>query len=252
MKCIIKPVLIFFSTIICLTGFSVALVGCSHSNSWQTADRSSANIAPLPSKEHQAVVQIYTARAFSWRGYFGVHPWVSVKHKDADHYIVYQVLGWNVRRGLSAVSIKKDIPDRVWFDHQPSLIFDLRGESAESAILKIEEAVKKYSFSDQYQVYPGPNSNSFVAHIIRSVPELTVELPPTAIGKDRLNNNEFFAYSESGTGVQASAYGMLGITLGLAEGIELNVLGLNFGVDFLRPALKLPFVGRVGFKDKPL
>ncbi len=42
---------------------------------------------------------------------------------------------------------------------------------------------------------------------------------------------------------------MLGLTAGLAEGLELNLLGMTFGLDFLRPALKLPFVGRIGFRD---
>ncbi|MNY42157.1 hypothetical protein D3C86_1770210 [compost metagenome] len=40
--------------------------------------------------------------------------------------------------------------------------------------------------------------------------------------------------------------------MGLAEGIEINLLGMSFGIDFARPAIKLPFVGRLGFKDKPL
>jgi hypothetical protein len=44
----------------------------------------------------------------------------------------------------------------------------------------------------------------------------------------------------------------LGFSLGLAEGIEVNLLGLNFGVDFWTPALKLPSLGRVGFADQAL
>ena len=35
----------------------------------------------------------------------------------------------------------------------------------------------------------------------------------------------------------------------IKEGIEVNLLGLVFGVDVLRPALKLPFFGRIGMKD---
>jgi hypothetical protein len=54
------------------------------------------------------------------------------------------------------------------------------------------------------------------------------------------------------TGVQVSVFGLLVVTLGLAEGIELNILGLSFGVDILRPAIKLPAVGRLGFKDAPV
>jgi hypothetical protein len=30
------------------------------------------------------------------------------------------------------------------------------------------------------------------------------------------------------------------------EGIEVNLLGLNFGIDFKSPALKLPGIGRLG------
>jgi hypothetical protein len=33
------------------------------------------------------------------------------------------------------------------------------------------------------------------------------------------------------------------------EGVELNLFGLNFGIDFYKPALKLPFVGRIGVGD---
>jgi hypothetical protein len=33
---------------------------------------------------------------------------------------------------------------------------------------------------------------------------------------------------------------------GWDEGLELNLLGLTFGVDVRRPALKLPAIGRLG------
>jgi hypothetical protein len=33
------------------------------------------------------------------------------------------------------------------------------------------------------------------------------------------------------------------------EGIELNLLGLSFGVDVLKPALRLPFIGRLGVSE---
>jgi hypothetical protein len=39
---------------------------------------------------------------------------------------------------------------------------------------------------------------------------------------------------------------VLGVTASSVEGLELNVLGLTFGVDPWPPALKLPLVGRVG------
>ena len=43
-----------------------------------------------------------------------------------------------------------------------------------------------------------------------------------------------------------------GLTVGLGEGGEFNLLGLDCGVDNLRPAVKQPFVGRIGMSDRPL
>jgi hypothetical protein len=50
----------------------------------------------------------------------------------------------------------------------------------------------------------------------------------------------------SGTGVEASLYGVLGLKVGRVEGVELNVLSLVAGVDAQRPALKIPAFGRIG------
>ena len=231
--------------------FFLFLGGCSHSD-WRTADRSSANIAPLPSESKEAIVHIYVARTFNWHKHLAVHSWVAFKEKDAKEYMVYHVTGWLAHNGGEAVLGKKDIPDRKWYGSVPELITDIRGKKAEAAIPQIKAAIQFYRYSNFYRMYPGPNSNSFVSHIIRNVDELQVELPPNAVGKDWLNDGRFFAMSESGTGIQVSVFGIFGFTLGLAEGIELNILGLSFGVDILRPAIKLPAVGRLGLKDAPV
>ncbi|MFO8046433.1 MAG: hypothetical protein R6U30_11265 [Halomonas sp.] len=49
-----------------------------------------------------------------------------------------------------------------------------------------------------------------------------------------------------GRGLTASLGGVFGLTLGLDEGVELNLLGLGLGIDLRRPALKLPGVERIG------
>ena len=46
---------------------------------WWEASRESAELAPDPRTVPEAVVQVYAARAFSWRGAFGVHTWISVE-----------------------------------------------------------------------------------------------------------------------------------------------------------------------------
>ena len=43
--------------------------------------------------------------------------------------------------------------------------------------------------------------------------------------------------------------GIAGVVAGWEEGIELNVLGLTFGVDPVSLSLKLPLLGRIGPSD---
>jgi hypothetical protein len=45
-----------------------------------------------------------------------------------------------------------------------------------------------------------------------------------------------------------SLYGLIGILLAVREGLEANLLGLSFEVEPLRPALKLPALGRFSLK----
>jgi hypothetical protein len=120
---------------------------------------------------------------------------------------------------------------------------DLRGEIAEKAIVGIYQAVAKYNYPNRYTTWPGPNSNSFVAEIGRQVAELKLDMPSTAIGKDFLSNKLFFDKAPSGTGYQFSIYGLLGLTLAREEGLEINILSLNFGINPLKPKIKLPGIG---------
>jgi hypothetical protein len=214
---------------------------------WRSASRESANLAALPHLDSEAQVQIYVAKAFAWRGYLSVHSWMATKEKNADSYLVYHVLQWGLYYGSSTVVIEKDIPDRYWYGERPQMIFSTSGAKAEKMIPLIYSALNSYPYKDRYRIWPGPNSNSFISYIMRSVPGFNVSLPSNAIGKDWLCKSKFFSLSESRTGVQISILGLFGFTLGLIEGIEVNFLGLAFGIDIRRPALKFPILGRVGF-----
>jgi hypothetical protein len=212
---------------------------------YRTANRESAKIAPLPATTPEAVIQVYAAPAFNWRGLFAVHSWIAVKPADARQYTVYQVLGWRLWRDLSAVSIEQDIPDRYWFDQKPRIILDIRGEQAAALIPKIAAAAGKYPYPNAYGTWPGPNSNTFIAYIGRQVPELQLTLPGNALGKDFLPDGEIFARTPSGTGYQISLYGLFGLTLARKEGFEINFLGVVYGIS--PTAIKLP-----GFGDIPI
>jgi hypothetical protein len=87
--------------------------------------------------------------------------------------------------------------------------------------------------------------------VARAAPELRLDLPPTAIGKDYLGGDVFAASMPSGTGVQVSLWGLLGIAAAREEGLEINIAGLTFGIDPLGFAVKLPGIGRVGAPREP-
>lgn len=235
----------------------LALLSCSVnlSRPWYEAKRESTKLAPLPEATAEAVVQIYAARAYHWRGLFGVHMWIAIKEEKAQDYRIHQVIGWRGYRGQSVVVSSLGVPDRYWYGNKPEIIADLRGAEATKVIPQIEKAVETYPYANQYRIWPGPNSNTFMAHIGREVPDLELTLPNLAVGKDYLEA-PWLARTPSGTGLQISIYGLFGVMFALKEGMELNILGLTFGFDFLRPALKLPGIGRLGwpppFPEKPL
>jgi hypothetical protein len=204
-----------------------------------------AGLAPDPAAALEAVVQVYGARCSRWRGWFGVHTWIAVKPCRATAYTVYEVMYSLFRRTGQALAIRKRVPDAPWFGHAPQLLAEKRGAGVDALIERIDRAAREYPYARQYTVWPGPNSNTFTAFVARAVPELGVDLPSTAIGKDYLGRR-LVAAAPSGSGFQVSLYGLLGALASGVEGFEINVLGLSFGIDAFCPALKLPLIGRIG------
>jgi hypothetical protein len=215
---------------------------------WRTASREPVGLAPDPGVVKEAVVQVYGARTIGAKGLFGVHTWVAVKPSQAQAWTVYEVVGWQLRWSPSAVVVHSRPPDGRWFGEVPELYADRRGAGVDELIRRIDEAARSYPYSAEYRVWPGPNSNTFTAWIARAVPELEVDLPATAIGKDYLGSSIVGA-APSGSGVQLSLGGVLAVAVSGVDGVELNVLGLNFGVS--PRGLKLPMVGRIGSSVKP-
>jgi hypothetical protein len=111
----------------------------------------------------------------------------------------------------------------------------------------IRKAVRHYAYphTGDYRVWPGPNSNTFVAAIIAAVPGMHAALPPTALAKDFPFDRRWVGWTPSHTGIRLTLGGYLGLSIGWVEGVEINLLGAVAGIDFRRPALKLPGVGRV-------
>jgi len=210
---------------------------------WRTASREPVGLAPDPAEVKEAVVQVYGARTFGAKGLFGVHTWIAVKPAEAPAWTVYEVIGWRLRGSGSALVVHSRPPDGRWFGAAPELYADRRGPAVDALIERIDKAARAYPYEAEYRAWPGPNSNTFTAWVARAVPGLAVDLPATAIGKDYLGD-AIVGTAPSGSGVQLSLGGVLGVAISAVDGVELNVLGLNFGVS--PNGVKLPIVGRVG------
>ena len=226
--------------------WSAGVVHGSAPTHWSQARWDSAGLAPDPATTPEPVVQVYAARAWGWKGIFATHSWIIMKRANAPAFERYEVVGWGVGRGAPAIRKDMRTVDGYWAGSRPWVLVDRRGPEVEKLIDRLEAAIASYPYQDEYRTWPGPNSNTFIADLGRQVPELGLTMPPTAIGKDYLDNGSLLARTPSGSGIQVSLLGLLGLSIGRDEGLEVNVLGLIFGVDPLGLALKLPFVGRLG------
>jgi len=165
----------------------MTLPACFNDRDWRTASRASAGIAPDPKITEEAILHVYGARAWGWRGWFAIHTWIAAKKSGEPSYTVYDVVGWREHRGLPVLHIRKDIPDRHWYGERPKLIREMRGPGVDQVIDAINEAVADYPWKHEYKAFPGPNSNTFTAWIGNRVPAIELDLPFTAIGSGYSN-----------------------------------------------------------------
>lgn len=210
---------------------------------WNQADWSSAGLLPAAGARREALVHVYAARTGRWKGIFAHHSWIVIKERGADAYTRYDKVAWG-----QPVKINNWAPDARWYGHRPILVGAVEGPAAEALIPKIRAAIAHYPYrrSGDYSVWPGPNSNSFVAYVLSAIPEAGIALPPTAVGKDWRADRRIVGLTPSRTGIQVSLGGFLAFSVGWVEGVEIDVLGLVAGIDVRRPALKLPGLGRIG------
>ena len=144
--------------------------------------------APHPESHPGAVVQVYGADVWGFRGKFAIHTWVATKGENETEYTIYQVIGWRARRGRSVVAVSEGDPARPWFGSPAVLLHDERGPGTQALVEQVRAAVDAYPFPHEYTMWPGPNSNSFVAWIGLQVPELNLDLPTKAIGQAWMKN----------------------------------------------------------------
>ncbi len=214
---------------------------------WRTADRSSAGLLPPAAGHSPAVVRVFAAPTVRWRGIFATHCWIVFKPEGARSYTRYDYTAWGEPIRMNGFE-----PDGRWFGARPDTVYAADGAAAAALIPAMQRAIESYAWRNRgdYRAWPGPNSNTFVAAVLDTLPGLGVALPPTAIGKDFPYDGRWLRPTQSGTGLRLSLGGYAGLTLGWVEGFEINILGATAGLDLRRPAIKLPGLGRIGMRGQ--
>lgn len=194
----------------------------------------------------EAVIRLYAARTSGIRGAFAVHCWLVLKPPGGLPYERWDVVGARARTGSIGLQRNVRAVRDTWGGHRAELLLELRGEKAAAALERVRAVIRDYRHRGHYWSWPGPNCNSFVAHLVRHVPALRTALPALALGKDFLPGGALVAPSASGTGYQVSLLGLAGLTVAAEEGIEFSLLGLVLGFSPRQRLLKLPILGDVG------
>jgi len=251
MRAMRRPTKKIVLTILAIFLFPLAVHGALYSfhsrpQSYDRADWSSTGTLPAATAYPDARVLVMSGRTGGWKGVFSVHSWVVLKSENARSWRRYDVVGWG-----NPVRLNGWAPDGLWFGNKPQVVLDLRGTDATNAIPKIEAAIKGYNYANagDYRIWPGPNSNTFVATVLRAIPEAETILPANAVGRD-FRPLPYVGLTDSRTGVEASLWGIVGIKVGWVEGVEMNFLGLVAGLDLRNPGVKLPGFGRVGLPQQ--
>jgi hypothetical protein len=179
---------------------------------------------------------------------FAVHPWFLVFEPADGAWHRWEV--WQDADGPWG-HVQKDLmcpSDPSEMDGGPPHVL-ARWSGPEAARLgaTLARESPRYRFRDRYLAFPGPNSNTYVAEMLR-LAEVEVDLPASMIGRRWRGPLGF------GAGAPPSGLGLaletpaLGLSLGVREGLEVQLLGLPFGIDPWPLALRVPVGdGRIGW-----
>ncbi len=209
---------------------------------WREAQWGSADVLEPAGANREAAVYVMAARTGGMKGAFSLHCWIVLKRPGASEYERYDKVGWG-----SPIRKNGYPADAYWYSNTPEIVHQLHGAEAEAVLDDIDAAIADYPFSKagDYHIWPGPNSNSFVAHVVRSVPQMGARMPSNAVGRDYAPGAASFDWDPQRHDFKATLGGLLGVAAGAGSGIELQFLGLVAGMDFARPALLIPAYGRL-------
>lgn len=212
---------------------------------WRQATWSSAGILPLTPSPDEATIYVMTARTGGIKGAFATHSWLVLKPLGASTYDRYDVVGWGNPVRKNAYDA-----DGHWYSNKPMISYRLTGKKAELLLPQVEKAIAAYRWRKRgdYTIWPGPNSNTFVASVLGQIPGLAAATPSTAIGRDFPVDGRWIGRRKNGA-LFATLGGYFGVVAGGGRGLEINFLGLVAGINPGALEVAIPAFGALRFPE---
>ena len=201
--------------------------------SFRDADWSSVGMLPEAGADREARFLVFTGRTGRWKGIFAVHSWVVFKPENATTWSRYDVVGWGqpVRNNGWA-------PDGRWFGDVPRVLVDVRGAEAAALIPKSRSGDRGLQLQQFRRLSHLARPEQ--QHLHRDGAARGAGARGHAACRTRSARTSapipMLGLTDSGTGIEASLWGLLGVKVGWVEGIEVNFLGLVAGLDLRHPA----------------
>ena len=202
---------------------------------------SSAGILQKSPPKNEAQIFVFTARTGGLKGALATHSWLVLKPLGSNSYDRYDVVGWG-----SPVRKNAYDADGHWYSNKPVITYQVVGKKAQELLPQLENANANYPWRKHgdYTLWPGPNSNTFVANVLQQVPKLAAFTPSTAVGRDFPADGKWIRRRKDGA-VFATLGGYFGFVFGGGIGLEVNFLGLVAGANPSAGEVKIPTFGAI-------
>jgi Protein of unknown function (DUF3750) len=178
-----------------------------------------------------------------------VHYWFVVVDSAAGPWHRWEV--WQAKnaggQSLGYVHCDRRHPDCGVGGGPYCLAAEWRGSAAQ-AIYAVLTKAQDYPYWDRYRAWPGPNSNTFVAWVLRQA-GIDHALDPRAIGKDYMGLLGMRRSSQPACAQLETP--LLGVKISLYDGVEMHVLGFTRGLRWSPLGVYTPF-GRIGLRKSVL
>jgi hypothetical protein len=219
---------------------ALCLVGEAYSRIWPNS------FTPLTEPPGEPVVQLGHSRLPSALGAVAVHHHFLTFDSAEGRWHRWDLWQHADRGGTSWGHVHRDLlsPASGVGGEPPVTVREWRGDEAR-ALLRALDRSSEYPYRGRYLAWPGPNSNTYPAWVLREA-GVSCDMDPRSLGSNYLGRVGV-GRTTTATGVQAEC-ALLGVKVGLEDGVELHFLGFVFGLDAWPPAIKTP-LGRLGFAE---